>query len=201
MPHYGGYGVKVCTDACDPFGARFDSGYSPQVTFMVSFNTKESLAAWAAGLFDGEGTIITSNRRFRVSVHMTDLDVLETFQRNFGGSIINCKKQKKHHKKSWRWYLDSIQAISFLETVLPFLHERRLNKAKETIAGFKIIAAEREEKQRSIQEKRIKIKELAKTGMTRKDISILFNVDRSYVTNVVNGKYGGVRELVDPGCL
>lgn len=157
---------------------------------MIKFNNRENLLAWAAGLFDGEGTIYSFNRRIRASIHMTDLDILETFQSNFGGTIRLQKKQKEHHKKSWRWSLQaSEEAVVFLKDILPFLHARRTKKAQEALAYYKLIFEEKELKQKEIKEKRNKIREMAQTGMTHKDISILFHVDRSYVTHVVNGTY------------
>ena len=155
---------------------------------MVAFSNRESLLAWAAGLFDGEGTIYASKGRIRASVHMTDLDILETFQSNFGGFIHPQKKQKEHHKKSWRWSLQSAdQAISFLTDILPFLHARRSKRVAEAISCYAQAMQERKTKQDKIRGVREKIRELGKTDMTHKDISILFHVDRSYVSHVLNG--------------
>lgn len=157
---------------------------------MVQFNSKESLLAWAAGLFDGEGTIYSDKGRVRVSVHMTDFDILETFHTNFGGAICECKKQKEHHKRSWRWAIQaSDNAVLFLKDILPFLHERRGLRAQKAIDYYNQIVQKRQEKQEKVKEVRRKIIELSKTDMTHKDISILFNVDRSYVTHVINGDY------------
>jgi hypothetical protein len=169
---------------------------------VVAFNNEESLLAWAAGLFDGEGTIYSANGRVRASVHMTDLDVLETFHSNFGGAIHKCKKQKEHHKESWRWSLQaSSEAVNFLKKILPFLHNRRTKRAKEAIEYYNIVEQQQKDKQGKVLELRSKIAKMSKSGMTHKDISILFNVDRSYVTRILNGKYGDVRELVEPGTL
>jgi hypothetical protein len=157
---------------------------------MVEFSNRESLLAWAAGLFDGEGTIYISKARIRASVHMTDLDILETFRSNFGGFIHPQKKQKEHHKKSWRWSLQaSDKAMSFLTDILPFLHARRSKRVAEAISCYSLAMQERKSKQNKVKEVREKIRELGKTDMTHKDISILFHVDRSYVSHVLNGSY------------
>lgn len=155
---------------------------------MVAFSNRESLLAWAAGLFDGEGTISSSKARIRASIHMTDLDILETFQTNFGGVIHPQKKQKEHHKKSWRWILQSSdKAVPFLQDILPFLHARRWKRAQEAIDCYSSAIKEKQLKQKKMREVRNKIRELGKTDMTHKDISILFHVDRSYVSRVLNG--------------
>jgi hypothetical protein len=157
---------------------------------VISFDNKNCLFAWAAGLFDGEGTIYSAKGRVRVSIHMTDLDILETFKINFGGSIIKCKKQKEHHKVSWRWSLQaSDESVSFLKDILPFLHSRRTKRAQEAIEYYVFRTEERKVKQDKVKEIRNQIRELGKTDMTHKDISILFHVDRSYVSHVLRGKF------------
>lgn len=148
------------------------------------------MLAWAAGLFDGEGTIYSANGRIRVSVHMTDLDILESFKTNFGGNIHEQAKQKEHHKISWRWSLQaSEKATNFLKQILPFLHSRRTKRAQEAIDYYNLLKNGRQLKQDKIKETRNKIREMGKTNMTHKDISILFHVERSYVTHVLNGDY------------
>ena len=89
--------------------------------------------AWAAGIFEGEGSInIIPNRPSCASlqVAMTDLDILVRLQDIFGGYIYEKKKQKTHHKKSWTWQLTrKADVYATLEKLLPWFGERRSFRA------------------------------------------------------------------------
>jgi hypothetical protein len=83
---------------------------------------------YAAGLFDGEGTVTlsTANGKFRypvVSVSSTTLCLLEFLQTYYGGHISKHKAYKKHHAASWSWKARYDEALGFLEKVLPYLKE------------------------------------------------------------------------------
>lgn len=150
----------------------------------------EQIIPWAAGLFEGEGTISISKHGIRVAVLMTDLDVLETFHKNFGGSLLEQKSRADHYKKQWRWNLtNNKETYEFLSRILEFLHSRRSERAKEAILWYEEFVIKKEEKAQKIKETRDIIKELGKTNLTHKDISIKAHVDRSYVTHVLNGDY------------
>lgn len=90
----------------------------------------ETEIAYLAGVFDGEGTVKVGNS-IRVSVEMTDLDVLERFQRAFGGQIYP-RKAKVNRKPAWSWNLQSRAGVwPFLDKVKPFLSDRRQAKIEE----------------------------------------------------------------------
>jgi hypothetical protein len=83
---------------------------------------------YAAGLFDGEGTVTlsTANGKFRypvASVSSTTLCLLEFLQTHYGGHISKHKTYKKHHTASWSWKVRYDEALVFLEKVLPYLKE------------------------------------------------------------------------------
>lgn len=156
--------------------------------FFNDLNRNNSII-WAAALFEGEGTITISNG-IRVAVVMTDLDVLETFQLNFGGTLLSQKKRKLHYKDQWRWMLtNSKESCAFLELILPYLHSRRSARANEALLWYKNSLIRKEEKVQKTKETRDIIRELGKGNFTHKDIAIKMNVDRSYVTHVLNGDY------------
>lgn len=70
----------------------------------------------------------------RTVIQMTDLDVITSLQDNFGGSIYECKKQKDHHKLSWKWsFTNTKDSCNFLEIIMPFLHSRRFKRAQDAI--------------------------------------------------------------------
>lgn len=94
--------------------------------------------AYAAGLFDGEGTVTLSKQKasakFRtptVSVSSTTLSLLEFLKELFGGSIVAQKVYQDHHKQSWSWKLDYNRALNFLCQILPFMREPdKIRRAK-----------------------------------------------------------------------
>lgn len=139
--------------------------------------------AWAAGLFEGEGTIIVSKTRVRVAIHMTDLDILERFL-PFGGIIYDMPKQETHHKKSWRWQLQETQgAMAFLELVYPYLGARRKARVEEARIAFS--------KNRHVisQRKREEVLRLARTtNLTQKQIGERVGITRERANKIINGK-------------
>jgi len=110
----------------------------------MSFDTN---IAWAAGLFEGEGSVFEvkqpsdknqSYRYVRMTLKMTDLDVLEKFHEiiKFGKIIHQTDKSKKaqpeHWKKHYYWQLNNKQEIMVLCSLFwPYLCSRRRAKIKE----------------------------------------------------------------------
>jgi hypothetical protein len=92
---------------------------------------EESTIAYAAGLVDGEGSILLSRNhkqdRFRcpcVSITSTTPELLMFMKENFGGVLCTRKRQvRRHHKKAQVWHLQYDAALRFLVLILPFLRE------------------------------------------------------------------------------
>lgn len=90
--------------------------------------------AWAAGLFEGEGTVALVRGKppkqwvnLRMQVWSTDLDVLEKFQRIVGGKIYGPYAPKGLGTKPiWTWLLQSVEECkSVARSFLPWLGSRR----------------------------------------------------------------------------
>jgi len=98
------------------------------------------ILAYAAGFFDGEGTIcinaikpnIKNGRTIlfhslKVDIRNTDEDILIWFKKHFKGNIkyYSIEKLKgttyNSKKPQWRWNVSSNQARDFLEAILPYL--------------------------------------------------------------------------------
>lgn len=81
--------------------------------------------AWAAGFFDGEGSIGIyatgkTGYQYRLSVQVSqkgNTDSLEKFKELFGGQI-SCQDKSQNY---WRWMVYSRQAGNMLEIILPYL--------------------------------------------------------------------------------
>ena len=93
--------------------------------------------AWAAGLFEGEGSISlkqsTPGRSITLSVAMTDYDVLERFNSIFPGYLRPKNKgsnNPSHYKPLWEWRLHKISdCYATLLAMMPFFGTRRSYQA------------------------------------------------------------------------
>ena len=92
---------------------------------------------WAAGLFEGEGTIRKFNPAkyfYEVAIKMTDLDILVRMQNLYGGTINLQPLTAPHHKPIWRWSLGTKSRVrQFLINILPHLGYRRAYAAQNLI--------------------------------------------------------------------
>jgi hypothetical protein len=104
--------------------------------------------AWAAGLFEGEGSITARSYEtkkygltYQIAMELvsSDLDVIEKFLR-----IVNCgavhpynkgiKGTLPHHKQCYCWGLTNRSEIRrILDSFMPYLGMRRMMKAKEVL--------------------------------------------------------------------
>lgn len=86
---------------------------------------------YAAGLFDGEGTVTlskSSSNRHRVptvSIASTSYELIKFLQETFGGAVCKHKPYKAHHSQSWSWRLVYHKAIEFLRNILPYMKEEK----------------------------------------------------------------------------
>lgn len=91
--------------------------------------------AYAAGLFDGEGSISLVRHRDnrthspQVSIASTDHEVVYWFQKRFGGSIVTKQPRMSNHSVSYDWRLTDRRALAFLELLRPYLViERKIRR-------------------------------------------------------------------------
>jgi hypothetical protein len=94
--------------------------------------------AWVAGLLEGEGTFVRrGDKKLAISVHMTDRDIIERLQFVTGvGRVRACKKQREHHKPSWRWTVaSSKRAKELAMLVYPWLGKRRREKIDNIVGA------------------------------------------------------------------
>jgi len=95
---------------------------------------KIAIVAYAAGIIDGEGSImIWMNKRkhirgqFNIRVNFTSVDkcLVDWFLEHFGGSFytMNSPSRIKHiqRKIGYCWYCSQKKIIEFLESIYPYL--------------------------------------------------------------------------------
>ena len=99
---------------------------------------KESDVAWLAGIYEGEGTCtITKGRAIRVEVVMTDEDVVKRVYDLTGcGTVRTLPQRREDYKPAYRWSIGSVDAVNFLTVVLPWLGQRRAQRANEAIENW-----------------------------------------------------------------
>ena len=82
--------------------------------------------AWAAGIYEGEGTCTPT--RSACSISQVDLWLLHRLQEMFGGTI-ECNRKfnpaKPNERPCSRWRLAGARARGFLLTIYSFLSPRR----------------------------------------------------------------------------
>lgn len=104
--------------------------------------------AWAAGLFEGEGTISYSRDQYpKLGIEMTDYDVLCRFQSVVGGCLYGpytrttqnflAKPKSGAYKPIWSWKLNGVAEIcKCLDAFYPYLGERRRATAHRVIDAY-----------------------------------------------------------------
>jgi hypothetical protein len=93
-------------------------------------------AAWLAGLYEGEGHCSQdkTSKHIRVVISMTDFDIINRVYQITGiGSVKTYFSTKNNHKPIRTWYVGSRESIEFLKIILPWLGERRKQRALECI--------------------------------------------------------------------
>src|SRR6185503_20682498 len=75
-----------------------------------------SIEAWAAGYFEGEGSVhirvVSSGRRVKqrrtgnptVQIASTDRDLLDTVSHRWGGSVLRTRINNPKARPAWRWF-------------------------------------------------------------------------------------------------
>ena len=99
--------------------------------------------AYAAGLFDGEGSVTLVRHREnrtpspQVSVASTDYEVVFWFQKRFGGSIVTKQPRKSNHSVSYDWRLTDRRALAFLKIIRPYLViERKIRRVDLLLSDY-----------------------------------------------------------------
>lgn len=92
---------------------------------------------WAAGLFEGEGTVTIAKSggvkrptltRTRVIIGNTDREVVDFFAERWGGRIRPRPPSSERARPSFEWALGGAAAAFFLRDVQPFLRTQRVRE-------------------------------------------------------------------------
>jgi hypothetical protein len=95
---------------------------------------------WAAGLFEGEGTIVVRRRgpgglSLQLSLYSTDKDVVRAFRQVVRiGSVCGPYPRKDGHKAMYQWYAFGENGKRVLRCLVPYFCSRRRKKTKEALS-------------------------------------------------------------------
>lgn len=113
-----------------------------ETEYILSKQNKSSKSIeWAAGIFEGEGSIVVrpSRNAIQLTLYSTDKDVVESFHAVVSvGSIKGPRIMKNtissgEAKHMWEWHAYSSEAKEVLEKLKPFFCKRRQAKAEEAL--------------------------------------------------------------------
>lgn len=91
---------------------------------------------WAAGIFEGEGSIHISRQRrdgtayctLVISVSQVDREMLDILAAKWGGPIYAIKRSGSRSRQAFSWSLRARQAAAFLRDIEPFVRTARIRK-------------------------------------------------------------------------
>jgi hypothetical protein len=97
---------------------------------------------WLIGIIEGEGSLyVVNDRKYRyprLSVEMTDRDVVEKVHKYVGVGTVNGPYTRHGNKPSWCWRLNKKQeVVDLLLLIYPHLGERRQARAAEMLEEFR----------------------------------------------------------------
>ena len=105
--------------------------------------------AWAAGLFEGEGSISafgTRKHQRSITLAMTDEDVILRFAavmkigKVYGPYAHKVGTSRENYKQYWRWTVADKDGVTIAaQMLLPFMGQRRSAKLKEAIEAVSLL--------------------------------------------------------------
>ena len=141
---------------------------TPSLTRLCVKSMVDKDVSWAAGLFEGEGSIVVRDSRgsIQITVYNTDEDVIRSFHGVMKvGSVKGPRSTRTPRglpaKDMWEWHAYSTNARHVLERLLPYLCARRLARATRALAvkSRSISRDDMNARQRILDRRRVKDRE------------------------------------------
>lgn len=105
----------------------------PKSTFVAAEVPAFELA-WAAGLFEGEGTVRINPRTRRNAYHLvasvanTDREVIDFFHRRWGGTVRFASNAGTRRRDAYYWTVAARMAATFLHDIRPYVVTERVRE-------------------------------------------------------------------------
>ncbi len=152
--------------------------------------------AWIAGLLEGEGSFVVSDRSLVIAVNMTDRDVIERATGLLGGNTYarRCPAIERPRKQQWRAQVKGPRAAGWMMTIYPLLGRRRREQVRRALSKWREMRYVRLSPlvERSILEA-WKAGKVTKTGLARR-----FHVSRETVYNVLQRSAADEHSVMEP---
>lgn len=145
---------------------------------------------WLAGILEGEGCFRQDKNTPRITVNMTDEDIIHKIASMFNVSYKKMGGKVRESYKNWKpcysVTINGAQAVGIMFSIYSLMGQRRKSKIKEIIEAWKKVPIHPKRKINS----RIKefIKEDFKLGLSYNDLSKKYNLCYASVWNVVNNR-------------
>lgn len=97
----------------------------------------DSIIPWAAGFFDGEGSVMLSRSvgpartiyGLKAKAVQIDPRPLRKLQDKWGGKVWKSKSRNPNWRPVWTWEVRGLDAVVFLKDVLPYLQVKEKQAA------------------------------------------------------------------------
>ena len=163
--------------------------------------TREHLT-WAAGLFEGEGSLGFYRKGglvdgVRASLGSTDLDVLQRFTAIIGFGKIRGPEHRVSAKGNiqkpyWTWYICSHDEFRQLVSLFySWFGTRRRNKADECLAALEGRQSRKGQRRGQLTPFVPEIRQLVQSGIKQADIARKYDCSRAFISRVASGKIHG----------
>ena len=96
----------------------------------MGVRTFDPEVAWAAGFFEGEGTITSSGGRLVARLNNTDSEPVYQFAKIVGfGEVYGPYQYGERRKPFWVWHSEEYDALEVIQLLWPWLSARRHGQA------------------------------------------------------------------------
>lgn len=92
--------------------------------------------AWLAGIYEGEGSCAIRGSSPRLDITMTDEDVIRKYHDLIGIGNVRVRPIRGDYKQCYTWGVGGHDAVLVLQLLLPWLGQRRTQRANEAINAW-----------------------------------------------------------------
>jgi hypothetical protein len=108
---------------------------------MPSFTFSETTLYWLAGLLEGEGSFLapapSAPNQPRISINMTDEDVIRRAADVFGIRVVHCRRsQNEKWKPSYLVQIRGRKAVELMQMLRPLMGNRRQQQIDKALAAY-----------------------------------------------------------------
>lgn len=147
---------------------------------------------WLAGLLEGEGSFMagppSAPNQPRISVQMTDLDVIERVAALFGVSYIHERQgSKAHHATAYTVNVRGTRAMDLMRKLKPFMGDRRQLQIEDALDSYDVYCGSKSKSEYK-KERVVKALHALKEGSPPVDVAKQLNLKHQFVRDLNAGR-------------